>query len=449
MWLDADAPDPVFTDTLSLDMVDGRAVARRAQAPAGQGAAVRARRRIRRRARQGIWRQGRHRRARRGRRRRSRPRRMATSSSPRSPAAPTPRTRRCWSPPAWSPARRARSGSIPSPGSRPRSRRASRSSPTISTSAGLSADLDAIGFDLVGYGCTTCIGNSGPLPEPISKAINEQRHRRRLGAVGQPQLRRPRLARRARQLSRLAAAGRRLCAQGHGDRGHDHHARSARAATARTSISRTSGRPTTRSARLIDDARQFATCSASRYADVYKGDEHWRAIEVTRRRHLCAGAAGSTYIANPPYFEGMSMTPVADRRHHRRAAAGDLRRQHHHRPHQPRRRDQGRQPGRQIPDRASGRARRLQQLRRPPRQSRSDDARHLRQHPHQEPDGRRHRRRHDPLHPDRRGDADLRRRDEATRPTARRWSSSPARNMAPARRATGRPRAPICSACAR
>ena len=39
--------------------------------------------------------------------------------------------------------------------------------------AGLTADLDALGFNLVGYGCTTCIGNSGPLPEPISKAINQ------------------------------------------------------------------------------------------------------------------------------------------------------------------------------------------------------------------------------------------------------------------------------------
>src|SRR3546814_9917158 len=39
--------------------------------------------------------------------------------------------------------------------------------------AGLQEDLDSIGFNLVGYGCTTCIGNSGPLPEPISKAINE------------------------------------------------------------------------------------------------------------------------------------------------------------------------------------------------------------------------------------------------------------------------------------
>jgi aconitate hydratase len=40
--------------------------------------------------------------------------------------------------------------------------------------AGLQKDLDALGFNLVGYGCTTCIGNSGPLPEPISKAIGER-----------------------------------------------------------------------------------------------------------------------------------------------------------------------------------------------------------------------------------------------------------------------------------
>src|SRR5207253_4133611 len=39
--------------------------------------------------------------------------------------------------------------------------------------AGLTEDLNALGFDLVGYGCTTCIGNSGPLPEPISAAVNK------------------------------------------------------------------------------------------------------------------------------------------------------------------------------------------------------------------------------------------------------------------------------------
>jgi aconitate hydratase len=70
--------------------------------------------------------------------------------------------------------------------------------------ARLSEDLDAMGFNLTGYGCMTCIGNSGPLPAP----------------VGQPQLRRARVAGRARQLPGLAAARRRLCAEGHGARGH-------------------------------------------------------------------------------------------------------------------------------------------------------------------------------------------------------------------------------------
>jgi hypothetical protein len=58
------------------------------------------------------------------------------------------------------------------------------------------ADLDALGFNLVGYGCTTCIGNSGPLPEPIAPPSTRATSSP-LGAVGQPQLRRPREPRRA------------------------------------------------------------------------------------------------------------------------------------------------------------------------------------------------------------------------------------------------------------
>jgi aconitate hydratase len=77
------------------------------------------------------------------------------------------------------------------------------------TKAGLTADLDALGFNLVGYGCTTCIGNSGPLPGPISQAINDN------------DLVAARVARRARQLPRQPAARRRLCIEGHGDGGPD------------------------------------------------------------------------------------------------------------------------------------------------------------------------------------------------------------------------------------
>jgi len=68
--------------------------------------------------------------------------------------------------------------------------------------AELQDDLDAIGFNLVGYGCTTCIGNSGPLQEEISKAINDND----LIATS------VHLARCARELPRFAALGGGLCA---------------------------------------------------------------------------------------------------------------------------------------------------------------------------------------------------------------------------------------------
>ena len=77
--------------------------------------------------------------------------------------------------------------------------------------AGLQADLDALGFNLVGYGCTTCIGNSGPLPEPIAQAIDARR------PASSPRCSRATATskaastrRRKRQLPRLAAAGGRL-----------------------------------------------------------------------------------------------------------------------------------------------------------------------------------------------------------------------------------------------
>ena len=72
--------------------------------------------------------------------------------------------------------------------------------------AGLQHDLDTLGFNLVGYGCTTCIGNSGPLPEEISKTIQD--HGLAVASVlsGKPQFRGPGQSRCARQLPRLAAA---------------------------------------------------------------------------------------------------------------------------------------------------------------------------------------------------------------------------------------------------
>ena len=64
--------------------------------------------------------------------------------------------------------------------------------------AGLNEYLDELGFHLVGYGCTTCIGNSGPLPAEISEAVQDSDLAVVVGAVGQPQLRGPDQPRRAR-----------------------------------------------------------------------------------------------------------------------------------------------------------------------------------------------------------------------------------------------------------
>ena len=76
--------------------------------------------------------------------------------------------------------------------------------------AGLDKYLEKVGFYTVGYGCTTCIGNSGPLPEPISERGQEERPRRRRRPLRQSQLRRPHQSGCEGQLPGQPAAGRRL-----------------------------------------------------------------------------------------------------------------------------------------------------------------------------------------------------------------------------------------------
>ena len=92
--------------------------------------------------------------------------------------------------------------------------------------AGLSPYLDKLGFNTVGYGCTTCIGNSGPLPDRGVRRRQRGRPRGRQRAVRQPQLRGPHQPRHQDELPRVAAAGRRLRAGRHD--GHGHHHRAAR-----------------------------------------------------------------------------------------------------------------------------------------------------------------------------------------------------------------------------
>ena len=113
--------------------------------------------------------------------------------------------------------------------------------------SGLQNDLDKVGFNLVGFGCTTCIGNSGPLPEEISKSINDNGIVAAAVLSGNRNFEGRVSPGRAGELSRLAAAGRRLCAGRHRSPRISRSSRSATARTASRSISRTSGRPRRRS----------------------------------------------------------------------------------------------------------------------------------------------------------------------------------------------------------
>ncbi|MFP5457027.1 MAG: aconitate hydratase AcnA [Alphaproteobacteria bacterium] len=173
--------------------------------------------------------------------------------------------------------------------------------------AGLQKDLDAIGFNLVGYGCTTCIGNSGPLPEPISKAINTHDlvasavlsgNRNFEGRVS-PDVRANYLA-----SPPLVVA-------------YALFGTTAKDITSEPIGTSKDGNPVYLKDIWPSTAEVAATVASAidsdmfgkRYANVYLGDKNWQAIDV-EGSDTYTWRAGSTYVANPPYFDGMSMTPA-------------------------------------------------------------------------------------------------------------------------------------------
>src|SRR5690242_21717490 len=177
--------------------------------------------------------------------------------------------------------------------------------------AGLQDDLNAMGFNLVGYGCTTCIGNSGPLAAPISKAINDNNlvaasvlsgNRNFEGRVS-PDVRANFLASPplvvAYALKGTVTQDMEATPIGQGSDGSDVFLRDIW--------------PTNQEVRDLMDANIDDDMFRSRYGNVYAGDAKWRDIDV-EGSEVFNWRAGSTYVANPPYFEGMGMTPapVAD-----------------------------------------------------------------------------------------------------------------------------------------
>jgi aconitate hydratase len=176
--------------------------------------------------------------------------------------------------------------------------------------ANLQRDLDALGFHLVGYGCTTCIGNSGPLSEEVANAVAE--HDMIVAAVlsgnrnfeGRihPQVRANYLASPPLVVA-YALAGRMdidLTSEplGQGSDGKPVYLRDIWPSNAE--IERTIGESLTEA--------MFRT----RYADVFGGDENWRAMPVPSGERY-AWDSKSEYVKKPPYFEGMLAQPVAPR----------------------------------------------------------------------------------------------------------------------------------------
>ncbi len=172
--------------------------------------------------------------------------------------------------------------------------------------SGLQDDLDALGFNLVGYGCTTCIGNSGPLPVEISQTIKEHDlvaaavlsgNRNFEGRIN-PDVRANYLASPPLVVA-YAIAGSMQVDLFSDPIGTDRD-----------------GQPVY----LRDiwpSSKEVADCVASslssemfraRYAHVFDGDEHWREIPVSGGLTY-EWDPDSTYVRNPPYFEGMTREP--------------------------------------------------------------------------------------------------------------------------------------------
>ncbi|MXU65554.1 aconitate hydratase AcnA [Oceanomicrobium pacificus] len=170
--------------------------------------------------------------------------------------------------------------------------------------AGLQDDLDAIGFNLVGYGCTTCIGNSGPLEEEISKAINDydliatsvlSGNRNFEGRIS-PDVRANYLASPPLVVAYALVGDMNVDLAkepiGQDKNGNDVYLKDIW--------------PTSKEVADLVEATVTREAFQEKYADVFKGDEKWQAVETTDSLTY-DWPASSTYVQNPPYFQGMTM----------------------------------------------------------------------------------------------------------------------------------------------
>ncbi|MDW3182145.1 aconitate hydratase AcnA [Roseobacter sp.] len=172
--------------------------------------------------------------------------------------------------------------------------------------AELQDDLDAIGFNLVGYGCTTCIGNSGPIQKELSEAIAEgdliatsvlSGNRNFEGRIS-PDVRANYLASPPLVVAYALA----------GDMNID---------IAKDPIAQDKdGKdvylkdlwPTSQEIAELVEATVTRDSFQEKYADVFKGDDKWQGVETTDSKTY-DWPVSSTYVQNPPYFQGMGKEP--------------------------------------------------------------------------------------------------------------------------------------------
>jgi aconitate hydratase len=174
--------------------------------------------------------------------------------------------------------------------------------------SGLTADLDAIGFETVGYGCTTCIGNSGPLDDAIVDAIEDNKL---VGAA-------------------VISGNRNFEGRVHANVRANYLA-SPPLVVAYALLGKVTVDITTEPLGIGSDGqpvylkdvwptnKEIADVIATslsrdqflkRYGEVFKGPKQWQAIEVEGDNATYRWSDGSTYVKNPPYFEGITMDPA-------------------------------------------------------------------------------------------------------------------------------------------
>lgn len=172
--------------------------------------------------------------------------------------------------------------------------------------AGLTPYLEKLGFNLVGYGCVTCIGNSGPLPVEVSKAVNENDlavaavlsgNRNFEGRIS-PDV----------KMNYLASPPLVVAYSIAGSMDHDFEKDSLGKDTNGNDVYLKDIWPSTNEIQAVIDEVVSSEMFKKDYASVFAGDKHWTSLDTPTGK-VFDWDANSTYVRKPPYFDGMPRNP--------------------------------------------------------------------------------------------------------------------------------------------